>query len=102
MVVSEKKGLREANLEEIDLIGANLQVANFQGANPPKWIYFIRANFKEAKLEGAVLEGANLVGVQHLSLYQLSKVKTLHAAKLDEELRIPLKEKYPALFEETR
>jgi hypothetical protein len=26
-------------------------------------------------------------------------VKTLHNAKLDEELLIPLKEKYPALFE---
>jgi hypothetical protein len=29
-------------------------------------------------------------------------VKTLHAAKLDEELRIPLKAEYPALFGETK
>jgi hypothetical protein len=29
-------------------------------------------------------------------------VKTLHAAKLGEELFIPLKEKYPALFEEKK
>ena len=49
------------------------------------------SNLQGAKLEGANLEGANLEGAQNLSLYQLSKVKTLHAAKLDEELSIPLK-----------
>ena len=51
-----------------------------------KWTYFIGANFKESKLESADLEEA-----QHLSFYQLSKVKILHATKLDEELLIPLK-----------
>jgi hypothetical protein len=34
-----------------------------------------------------------------LSFDQLSKVKTLYNTKLDEGLLIPLKEKYPALFE---
>jgi len=34
-----------------------------------------------------------------VSFDQLSKVKTLYDAKLDEELFTPLKEKYPALFE---
>ena len=40
--------------------------------------YFIGANFKKAYHEGADLKGG-----QHLSFYQLSKVKTLHAAKLN-------------------
>ena len=35
----------------------------------------------------------------HLSLDQLSKVKTLYDTKLDEELVVSLKEKYPTLFE---
>uniref|UniRef100_UPI003741F970 pentapeptide repeat-containing protein n=1 Tax=Methanosarcina mazei TaxID=2209 RepID=UPI003741F970 len=63
-------------------MGANLQEANLKGAN----------------LEGANLEGANLEGAQHLSLDQLSTVKTLRNAKLDNELLTTLKKKYPALF----
>jgi uncharacterized protein YjbI with pentapeptide repeats len=76
MNILEKKDLRGANLQEVNLLEANLRGAN--------------------------LEGADLEGAQNLSLYQLSKVKTLHAAKLNEDLRIPFKEKYPALFEETK
>jgi hypothetical protein len=37
------------------------------------------------------LRGANFKEDQYLSFYQLSKVKTLYAIKLDEELFIPLK-----------
>ena len=55
-------------------------------------------NFRMAKLEGAELEEAKLKGVQHLLFDQLSKIKTLYKAELDEELLIPLKKKYPALF----
>lgn len=69
-----------------------------------------RANLKMAKLEGTNLQGADLKmanleradfkGAQHLSLDQLSKVKTLlYDTKLDEEFHIPLKKKYPARFE---
>jgi hypothetical protein len=36
------------------------------------------------------------------SIDQLSKVKTLYNATLDPELEKPLKEKYPALFEEPK
>jgi uncharacterized protein YjbI with pentapeptide repeats len=57
------------------------------------------ANLKGANLEGADLEGADLEGAQHLSIDQLCKVKTLLNAKLDNELLVPLKKKYPALFE---
>jgi len=52
-------------------------------------------------LRGAKLEGANFTGGRHLSINQLSKVKTLHDTKLDGELLIPLKKKYPALFEKS-
>jgi uncharacterized protein YjbI with pentapeptide repeats len=53
-------------------------------------------------LEEANLQGANLEGTHHLTIDLLSKVKTLYNAKLDEELLIPLKEKYPTLFEEPK
>jgi len=94
-----------------DLTGANLKEAqfplnNFEGA------YLKEANLKEANLGGtdlkrADLEGANLkeailVGAENLTIYQLSKVKTLYNAKLDEKLEKPLREKYPTLFEEPK
>ena len=72
MDIPERKDLRGANLQGADLIEANLQGAN--------------------------LKGADLEGAQHLSLDQLSTVKTLLNAKLDNELLITLKKKYPALF----
>jgi uncharacterized protein YjbI with pentapeptide repeats len=80
--------LKEANLEGANLEGANLEGANLEGANL-EWADLIKAN----------LEGSNLKGVGELTIDQLSKVKTLYNAKLDNELLIPLKEKYPALFE---
>ena len=50
-------------------------------------------------LRGANLKGADLKGARNLSFDQLSKVKTLYDIKLDNELLLPLKKKYPALFE---
>ena len=47
-----------------------------------------------SNLKAAILEEA-----YGLSIEQLSKVRTLYNAKLDEKLLISLKEKYPALFE---
>ena len=54
---------------------------------------------KVHNLEGADLTEAKLEGASGLSVDQLSKVKTLHNAKLDEELFLLLNKKYPALFE---
>ena len=85
--------LEEADLGEADLEGANLFDAHLERAN------IEGANLKGANLGGVNLEGANLEGTKNLSLNQLSRVKTLFNAKLDEELFIPLKKKYPALFE---
>jgi len=52
-----------------------------------------------ANLQGANFEGANLRETHYLTFDQLSKVKTLHNTKLDEEVLITLKKKYPTLFE---
>lgn len=65
---------------------ANLEMANLEGAN------FLEANLHETNLYEKV----------NLSFDQLSKVKTLYNAKLDEELLFSLKEKYPALFEKPK
>jgi hypothetical protein len=58
------------------------------------------AKFINANLDGANLEAAFLGEAYGLSLNQLSKVETLYNTKLDEKLIVPLKEKFPALFEE--
>jgi len=63
-----------------------------------------RKDLQEADLQGADLieanlKGAHLEGAKNLSFNQLSKVKTLYATILDEELLIPLKEKYAPLLE---
>jgi len=57
------------------------------------------ANFSEANLSEANLSGADLIQAKNLKIEQLSEVKTLYNAKLDEELLLPLKKKYPSLFE---
>ncbi len=72
----------KANLEDAMFPGAHLENANFEGADL-KGADFLQANLKGAKL----------------SVSQLSKVKTLYEAELDDELLIPLKRNYPALFE---
>ena len=59
-----------------------LTLINLQGVD------FKELNLKEAKLREA----------HYLTFEQLSKVKTLHDAKLDEKLLIKLKEKFPFLF----
>jgi uncharacterized protein YjbI with pentapeptide repeats len=56
------------------------------------------ANLEEANLEGAIFEGANLKGAINLSIDQLSKVKTLSNAKLDDELLNLLREEHACLF----
>jgi uncharacterized protein YjbI with pentapeptide repeats len=82
-----------AHLEEANLVGAHLEGADLQEA------HLEGADLQEAHLESANLFGAYLEGAKNLTIDQLSKVKTLYNAKLDDVLLIPLKEKYPALFE---
>jgi proteasome lid subunit RPN8/RPN11 len=94
----EEADLKGANLEGTDLIGANLAGADLKVVNL-KRANLRSANLKEADLKGADFEGANLKGALNLTIEQLSEAKTLYNAKLDDELLIPLKEKYPALFE---
>jgi len=90
-------------LETAHLEGANLGLAHLEGAD------FGGANFEGTDLRKANLQGANLREVnleetdlkeaKNLMIDQLSKVKTLYNAELDESLRAVIEEKYPALFE---
>ena len=61
--------LRNAHLERTFFEETNLEGANFQGAY----------------LENAYFEGDYLKGVKNLTIDQLSNVKTLHNAQLDEK-----------------
>jgi len=92
--------LTEANLYGAKLSGAgffmsNLTKANLYGAKLSGAGFFM-SNLTEANLYGAKLERANI------TIDQLSTVKTLYDATLDPELEKPLREKYPALFEEPK
>jgi len=78
---------KRINLERANLMGTKLEKANLK-----------RANLHGANLEGAKLEGANLKGALNLSIDQLSKVKTLSNAKLDDELLNLLREERACLF----
>ena len=107
----KKANLEEADLEGTDFVGANLEEADLEGANLVKAnleeanlkrANLRSANFKGANLKGADFEGANLKEVKELTIDQLSKVKTLYNAKLDDELLIPLKEKYLTLLEKPK
>jgi len=91
--------LQNTYLQKAVLAGADLTETKLDGA------VLAGADLTETKLDGASfrradLKGANLEGAINLTIDQLSKVKTLYDVKLDKELLIPLKEKYPALFEE--
>jgi uncharacterized protein YjbI with pentapeptide repeats len=57
------------------------------------------ANLAEVNFSMADLEEANLLGTHQLTIDQLCKAKTLHNTKLDKELFMSLKAKYPAIFE---
>jgi len=121
----ERANLKEAHLEEADLSGvhlegANLKEAHLEGANL-KEAHLEEADLREAHLEKAILIGAHLEEAdlsgahleevdlseayleraKNLTIDQLSKVKTLYEAKLDDKLLIPLKEKHPELFEKS-
>jgi uncharacterized protein YjbI with pentapeptide repeats len=93
----ERANLPYANLEGANLSGAQLEGANLGGANL-KEAYLVEANLGGANLRGANLEEANLERAENLSLDQLSQVKTLYGTTIDDELLIPLKEKYTNLF----
>ena len=95
--------LKEANLMLANLEGANLTLANFKGAKLLRanleGADLRAANFKGTSLGRADLKGAKLYNAIDLSLDQLSKVKTLYNAELDEDLRKELEEKYPDKYQ---
>jgi len=86
--------LKGAHLERCCLKIANFSNADLSDAD------LSDADLSDADLSDANLERANLKGAKNLTIEQLSSVKTLYKAKLDEELEKPLREKYPALFDE--
>jgi uncharacterized protein YjbI with pentapeptide repeats len=94
----EKANFKGANLHWAYLKKVNLEGANLQDANL-KEAYFKEAYLEKTNFEGADLEKADLRGAYNLSFDQLSKVKTLYNAKLDKDLLIELKKRYPILFE---
>jgi BTB/POZ domain-containing protein KCTD9 len=109
--------LENANLNQAILTGAYASGANFKDAflikaNLEK-AFLIKSNFKnaflmEANLNGAYLNGADLENANlykadlrnaiGLTLEQLSKVKTIYLAQIDEELLVQINEVCPDLL----
>jgi hypothetical protein len=90
--------LERANFEGANLRGAGLRGANFEGANLIG-ANFERAYLREVNFEGALLQKAHLKGAKELTVDQLSQVKSLHNAILDENIRESLEKKYPEKFQ---
>jgi len=96
--------LIEANLEGASLVkahleGASLFKAHLEGADLRE-THLEGADLRETHLEEAYLREAYLEGAKNLTIDQLSKVKTLYDAKLDDELRESLENKYPDLYKQ--
>lgn len=90
--------LEEAHLHGANLRGADLEVANLRGADL-RGANLIAANLEGAHLDNANLERAFLDNTNNLSVDQLSKVKSLKGAKIDERLLVAFKDKYPELYQ---
>jgi len=88
--------LEEARLEDAHLEGASLSGAHLEGADLQE-AHLEGADLQGACLEGASFSGAHLEGALNLSIDQLSKVKSLKGAKIDEKLLVAFKDKYPEL-----
>ncbi len=91
----EGADLRFANLGGVKLYAANLEGANLWGAklegadlrhSDLKGANLVDANLVDANLQGANLIEANLQRARDLTIEQLSKVKSLYEAKLDDSL----------------
>jgi uncharacterized protein YjbI with pentapeptide repeats len=74
--------LSDCFLREMDLRDLNLQ----------------QADLTNADLRGASLVGADLRGAKGLTVEMLCEVKTLHKARLDQEIESQVREKYHSLL----
>lgn len=95
--------LRGADLRSANLIGANISGANLRGADlneaDLRGADFRESDLLEANFGGANLKGADLQGTKNLNIEQLSLVKTLYKAILNEGLMRIITEKHPNLLE---
>lgn len=82
-----------SNFTNADLSRANVSQAQFGQAN------FHEADLTDAEMSNAQLQGANLLCVNHLSLRQLTSVKSLAGAKLSFDLLDLIEEKHPHLLQ---
>lgn len=119
--VLERADLTQANLQKVKLVGANLQradlwLADLQGAT--LWKANLKgaklisanlqkadlseANLKETDLNGANLRDADLTQAKNLTFEQLSIVRTLYEATLDQKLEEKLKGTHGHLFDEPK
>lgn len=107
----EEANLDEGHFEMACFFGAYLSGANLSRTHLKKADFFSAdlcgvdlsdADLFEANLSEADLSGADLKRAKNITLDQLSRVRTLYQAELDEQLEKLLRAKYPALFDEPK
>ncbi|MBI5694632.1 MAG: pentapeptide repeat-containing protein [Nitrospirae bacterium] len=89
--------LSMVNFEHTNLIGADLSLTNLSKSNLTR-ADLRGANLGHANLRGADFTNAFMLNIRGITLQQLSHVKTLYNAEIDDELMRRLRKKYPKLF----
>jgi len=93
--------IQGALIEMSHLEGADLSEAHLEGASLGS-ISLEGADLKGTYLEKAFLGGTNLQGAKNLTIKQLSTVRTLYEAQLDQPLLEQVQQQYPQLLEEEK
>jgi hypothetical protein len=109
----QRLDLSYTDLHEVDLCGVNLVEANLSCANFREAVLdgadlrgadlfdsvLRSADWRGAQLQEANLRGADVRAARHLTVEQLSTVKTLLDAQLDPRLQAEIRQQYPYLLE---
>lgn len=90
--------LSRASLEDADLTRSSMEGAYLMDANL-KGAVLRGVDLREAFLDGADLQEADLTEVRNLTLQQISMVKTLYNAILEETLMSQISDQFPYLLE---
>lgn len=97
-----KMELVDVNIEGINLFNTNLSGSDLSNTKlmgaDLRYSKLYGVNFTGTQLHSADLQHANLSTAKGLTIYQLSKTKSLYKTVLDKNLREKIEEKYPDLL----
>ena len=89
--------IERINLYNADLSGSDLSNTKLMGADL-RYSKLVGVNFTGTQLHNAKLQHANLSTAKGLTVYQLSKTKSLYQTSLDKSLREEIEKKHHSLL----